>query len=69
VEAQALNHRLRLKYINDDAIEAIDRAWGRLDDVAVEIVPIRWRSWTGDLLHAETEKELGGGYDDAWRPD
>ena len=68
-EAQEINHRLRQKYITDDAIEAIDRVWGRLDDVTVEITPNRWRSWTGDLLHAETEKELSGAYDDAWRPD
>lgn len=65
-EAQAINHRLRAKYIRPGALDAIDRAWGRFDDVAVEITPLRWRSWTGDLLHAETQKELEGSYDDAW---
>ena len=65
-EAQAINHRLRAKYIRPEALEAIDRAWGRLDDVAIEITPRRWRSWTGDVLHAETEKELEGTYEDAW---
>jgi PPOX class probable F420-dependent enzyme len=68
-EAHAINHRLREKYIKQDALEAIDRAWGKVDDVAIEITPVRWRSWTGDLLYAETEKELGGAFDDAWLPD
>lgn len=65
-EAEAINHRLRAKYIKPEAIDAIDRAWGRLDDVSIEITPRRWRSWTGDVLHEETEKELEGSYDDAW---
>jgi hypothetical protein len=68
-DAQAVNHRLRAKYIRPGALEAIDRAWGRLDDVAVEITPVRWRSWTGDVLHEETQKELDGSYEDAWIPD
>ena len=38
-QAQELNHRLRAKYINPEALDGIDRAWGRLDDVAVEITP------------------------------
>jgi hypothetical protein len=67
--AQAVNHRLRAKYIKDEAIGAVDRVWGALDDVAIEITPLRWRSWTGDLLHAETERELDGDYDAAWRED
>lgn len=67
-DAHAINHRLREKYFKDDAVEAVDRAWGRIDDVAIEITPVRWRSWTGDLFEAETNKELAGGYDDAWRP-
>ena len=46
-EAQDLNHRLRAKYIKPEALDGVDRAWGRLDDVAVEITPRRWRSWTG----------------------
>jgi nitroimidazol reductase NimA-like FMN-containing flavoprotein (pyridoxamine 5'-phosphate oxidase superfamily) len=68
-KAQAINHRLRAKYIRPGALDAIDRAWGRFDDVAIEIEPLRWRSWTGDVLHAETQKELDGSYDDAWLPD
>ena len=68
-EANAINHRLRAKYIRPGALDAIDRAWGRFDDVAIEIKPLHWRSWTGDVLHAETQKELDGSYDDAWLPD
>ena len=65
-EARAINRRLRAKYIRPEALDAIVRAWSRFDDVAIEITPRRWRSWTGDVLHAETEKELESNYDDAW---
>jgi hypothetical protein len=51
-QSQALNHRLRAKY---------------LDDIAIELTPQRWRSWTGAVLHAETQKELDGPYGEAWR--
>jgi hypothetical protein len=68
-EAQEVNRRLRAKYIRPEALDGIDRAWGRLDDVAIEITPRRWRSWTGDVLHAETQKELDIAYDEAWLPD
>src|SRR5687768_14807569 len=44
-EAHRINHRLRAKYIKPSALEGVDRAWGALDDVAVELVPSRWRSW------------------------
>lgn len=67
--AADVNRRLRAKYIRPEALDAVDRAWGRFDDVAIEIVPARWRSWTGGLLHAETERELDIPYDDAWLPD
>jgi nitroimidazol reductase NimA-like FMN-containing flavoprotein (pyridoxamine 5'-phosphate oxidase superfamily) len=67
-EAEGINHRLRAKYIQPGALDAIDRAWGRFDDVAIEITPVKWRSWNGDLLHEETEKELDGSYADAWKP-
>ena len=68
-QAEQLNRRLRAKYIRPTALEGIDRAWGRLDDVAVEITPRRWRSWTGSVLHDETRKELAGPYEDAWLAD
>jgi len=68
-EAHDLNHRLRAKYIKPGALDGFDRAWGPLDDVAVEVTPERWRSWTGSVLHEQTQKELAVAYADAWLPD
>ena len=68
-EARALNGRLRAKYIKPTALPDVDRAWGRLDDVAVEITPLRRRTWTGDLLHEETQRELSVPYADIWLTD
>lgn len=68
-DAHEINHRLRAKYLKADALPGINRAWNRLDDVAVEITPITWRSWCGDVLHQETQKELDVPYGDAWLPD
>jgi PPOX class probable F420-dependent enzyme len=68
-EAHDLNHRLRAKYIKPGALDGFDRAWGPLDDVAVEVTPARWRSWTGSVLHEQTQKELEVAYADAWLPD
>jgi hypothetical protein len=65
-DARAVNHRLRAKYIKPESLDAVDRAWGRLDDVSIEITPTRWRSWTGGLLHDETQRELDVPYADAW---
>lgn len=64
-----VKHRLRAKYLKPEALDGVKRAWDRFDDVAIEIRPTRWRSWTGDLLHAETQRELDMPYDDAWLPD
>jgi nitroimidazol reductase NimA-like FMN-containing flavoprotein (pyridoxamine 5'-phosphate oxidase superfamily) len=65
-EARAVNHRLRAKYFKPEALDGVNRAWDRIDDVAVEISTDRWRSWTGGLFHAETQRELEMPYDDAW---
>jgi hypothetical protein len=67
-DARAINHRIRAKYITDDAIGRIDRAWDAFDDVAVEITPARLRSWTGAVLRTATEESTGADYDDVWRP-
>ena len=66
-DAQGINRRLRAKYIEDAALESIDRAWGSLDDVAIEVAPERWRSWTNELFRAETERYVDGSYGDIWR--
>ena len=68
-EAQEVNRRLRAKYLKPEVLDAIDRVWGPLDDVAVEITPDRWRSWTGSAFHEATAAELDVPYADAWLPD
>jgi len=45
-EAHAINGRLRTKYLTDDAVATVGAAWGTIDDIAIEIVPNRWRSWS-----------------------
>jgi nitroimidazol reductase NimA-like FMN-containing flavoprotein (pyridoxamine 5'-phosphate oxidase superfamily) len=67
-EAQEINRRLRAKYLVPDALDPIERAWSKLDDVALELTPATWRSWTGDLLHREAVAELGTAmsYEEAW---
>ena len=69
IEARDINRRLRAKYIKPEVLPDVDRAWGQLDDVAVEITPNRWRSWTGTALQEETEKELSVPYGDIWLAD
>jgi hypothetical protein len=32
----------------------------------VEITPKAWRSWTGSVLHEQTQQELTVAYEDAW---
>jgi nitroimidazol reductase NimA-like FMN-containing flavoprotein (pyridoxamine 5'-phosphate oxidase superfamily) len=69
-EAQNLNRRVRAKYVVEEAQGPLERAWGRIDDVTLEIAPGRWRSWTGTLLHEAAAAELGSiAYEDVWRPD
>ena len=68
-EAHEVNHRLRAKYIRPEALPGVDRAWGTLDDVAVEITPRRQRSWTGSALHEHTQGELSMPYGEIWLAD
>jgi hypothetical protein len=68
-DAQGVNHRIRAKYIVPDAVDAVDEAWVRFDDVTIEVVPQRWRSWTGTQLATTTEDALGREYDGIWKPD
>jgi PPOX class probable F420-dependent enzyme len=65
-EARQTNHRLRAKYIKPSALADIDRSWNRLDDIAVELTPQRWRSWTGSVLHDVTSRQLSVPYADVW---
>ncbi|MET0831614.1 MAG: pyridoxamine 5'-phosphate oxidase family protein [Acidimicrobiia bacterium] len=68
-EAAAAKRRLRAKYIKPEALDDLGRAWDRFDDVVVEVSPTRRRSWTGSVLHAETQRELAADYDDVWLDD
>ena len=67
-EAHAVNHRIRAKYLVADAVDAVDQAWSRFDDVAIELVPERWRSWTGSVLAESTAADTGRPYEEIWQP-
>jgi hypothetical protein len=68
-EAHDANHRLRAKYIRPDALAAVDDAWGPIDDVTIELLPRRWRSWTGTVLRDATETSTGRDYEALWQDD
>jgi len=65
-EARQLNHDLRAKYIKPEALDEIDRSWNGFDDVAVELTPRAQRSWTGSVMHTETQQALSLPYGDVW---
>src|SRR5262245_48367561 len=65
-EARRINHALRAKYIKPEALDEIDRAWNTFDDVAVELIADRVRSWTGTIMYAETQQHLSLPYDSVW---
>ena len=58
-EAEEINKRIRSKHLVPEAAETVGRAWGSVDDVAVEITPTRWRSWSNAKL-MELSKEAAG---------
>jgi hypothetical protein len=66
-EAHDVNHRIRAKYVLPDDVADLDEAWGRFDDVSIELTPDRWRSWTGSVLAATTEAALGRSYEGIWK--
>jgi len=66
-EAHDINETLRAKYLRTETLDAINRVWGRLDDVAIELSPQTWRSWTSAVFHEVTEAELGAPFEEAWR--
>ena len=68
-DATRANRRVRAKYMVPGALDAIERAWGPIDDVCLEVTPERWRSWTGTLLSEAAVKELGDDYESAWLPE
>jgi nitroimidazol reductase NimA-like FMN-containing flavoprotein (pyridoxamine 5'-phosphate oxidase superfamily) len=68
-EAKAVNHRVREKYANPDMLAGLNGVWDRLDDIAVEITPTTWRSWTSAALREITSAALGITYRDIWLPE
>lgn len=64
-----MNRRIRLKYMNDAAVDVVGGAWDAFDDVAIGITPSKWRSWKGATLRAATEESTGVDYESVWRPD
>jgi PPOX class probable F420-dependent enzyme len=68
--ARGVNHRVLTKYVKADALDGIARSFGTVDDVAIEITPERWRSWTNTRLRELAETEIGAGnYGDVWQED
>lgn len=69
-QAHAINHRLRQKYLTQPAVDTVGAAWGTVDDVAVEITPTKWRSWSNDAL-SELGRQSAGNLvpSEWWVPD
>ena len=65
-QAHAINGRLRQKYLTPEAVETIGAAWGSVDDVAVEITPGRWRSWSSEVLGELSRNAAGELPSDRW---
>jgi len=58
-EAHAVNSRLRRKYLTEPAVETVGAAWGTVDDVAIEITPTKWRSWSNEVLRELSADSAG----------
>lgn len=58
-EAHAINDRLRSKYLTPEARAGVGSAWGTVDDVAVEITPHKWRSWSSAALTKMSQEAAG----------
>ncbi len=65
-QASAINQELRAKYLTEDAVDAVGGAWETIDDVAIEITPHRWRSWSSDGLVELSAKAAGDLPPDEW---
>ena len=48
--AEEINRMIRAKYLTEAAAGTVGEAWATVDDVAVEITPERWRSWSSGPL-------------------
>lgn len=69
-DALSVKRRLRAKHITDGALDRVDAAWNKFDDVAIEITAgSRWRSWCGAVFAGETAEAVGGATAGVWLPD
>jgi hypothetical protein len=57
--AHAINGKLRRKYLTAPAAATVGAAWGTVDDIAIEITPTKWRSWSNSALSELGEKAAG----------
>ena len=65
-DAHAINRRLRQKYLTEGAVDTVGAAWGTVDDVAIEITPSRWRSWSNKILRELSAEAAGELPPDEW---
>ena len=63
-EAHRVHSRLRAKYVTETSREPVGRAFDTIDDVAVEITPAKWRSWSNRKLTQLIAEEHGRSGDD-----
>lgn len=65
-DALAINSRIRSKNLTDEAESTVGGAWGEFDDVAVEITPTKWRSWSSAKLVEASMEAAGDLSPDKW---
>lgn len=66
-DSAGLADRVRTKYLVPEVADDVNRIWNRFDDVAIEITPTRWRSWTNSMLKEEIESGIARPYGDVWQ--
>ena len=67
-DAQAINARIRRRYLTDAALEdeRIEPVYGAGDDVTIVLTPARWRSWTAKDLDAQLFGGILGATPERW---
>ena len=65
-EAKRINRMVREKNLTQEAVGTVGEAWGEFDDVAVEITPRKWRSWSSAKLVEASRAAAGDLSPDKW---
>jgi nitroimidazol reductase NimA-like FMN-containing flavoprotein (pyridoxamine 5'-phosphate oxidase superfamily) len=65
-EATEINRKVRRQHLTPQAAETVGEAWGLVDDVAVEITPQKWRSWSSHKLGELAKSAAGDLPPDQW---